>query len=216
MLRANAFLLHHQPDGTLQEYPLLGEQVLLGRAETCDITVIGRLISRQHARIQATAHGYTIEDLGSRNGTLINGQLLAGRHLLHDGDQIELGGMGMLRFVDSDATGTRQQAPARGIWLEQATHDVWVDGHCLSPQVSSVQFALLKHLHEHLDQICSRNEIIAVVWPEAHGGISDEALDALIKRVRARLSEVAQGQRYLGTIRGRGLMLYSPEKSTKR
>ena len=41
-------------------------------------------------------------------------------------------------------------------------------------------------------------------------GVSDEAIDALIKRVRARLAEAPGGQRYLTTLRGRGLMLHSP------
>jgi DNA-binding winged helix-turn-helix (wHTH) protein len=91
-----------------------------------------------------------------------------------------------------------------------ATQDVWVDGQRLSPLLSPAQFSLLKVLVERIDQLCSRSDLVAAVWPDASDGISDEALDALIKRVRARLAEAPNGQRYLMTLRGRGLILHSP------
>ncbi|HYF61654.1 MAG TPA: FHA domain-containing protein [Herpetosiphonaceae bacterium] len=217
MDHAAAFLLiQHAPDA-LQEVRLDGAPIVIGRAETCDITLAGRLISRQHARISRAAGGYLLEDLGSRNGTQVNGRPLEGSHVLQNGDVIECGGSASIRFVDNDATSTRAQAPARGVWLDQDTEDVWVDGSCLAPPVSSVQFALLRFLDAHRDQICTRAAIIAAVWPDVQEeGISDEAIDALVKRVRSRLGEVEQGQRYLATVRGRGLMLQSPAKAGRR
>jgi DNA-binding response OmpR family regulator len=55
---------------------------------------------------------------------------------------------------------------------------------------------------------------VGAVWPTAADGVSDEAIDALIKRVRARLGEIPDGQRYLTTLRGRGLMLRSRASAT--
>lgn len=212
-MTTSAALLIQQPGGALQEVPLQAEQVILGRAPECDVVIEGRLISRRHAAIRREGQGYILEDLGSYNGTAVNGQRLSGPWKLHDGDQIELGGVGRLTFVDSDATSTRPRAPALGVWLDVAAQDVWVDGQRISPQLSSAQFKLLQLLVSRLDQLCSRAEIVAAVWPAAADGVSDEAIDALIKRVRARLAEVPGGQRYLTTLRGRGLILHSPAKA---
>ena len=207
---ASAALLIQQPDGSIQEVPLQAERVLLGRAPECDIVVEGRLISRQHATIRRLGTTYTLEDMGSHNGTTVNGQRVSGVWRLHDGDMIELGGVGRLTFVDSDATSTRPQAPAVGVWLDRAAQDVWVDGWRLTPQLSPAQFNLVAVLAARVDQVCSRAEIVAAIWPDVTDGVSDEAIDALIKRVRARLAEAPGGQRYLTTLRGRGLMLHSP------
>jgi DNA-binding response OmpR family regulator len=206
----SAALLIQQPDGSIQEVPLQTERVVLGRAAECDIVIEGRLISRQHAVIGRTGASYTLEDLGSHNGTSVNGQRVSGPLTLRDGDRIELGGVGRLTFVDGDATSTRPQAPVAGVWLDLAAQDVWVDGQRLSPPLSPAQFNLLQALNRRLDQVCTRAEVVAAVWPDAADGVSDEAIDALIKRVRARLSEAPGGQRYLTTLRGRGLMLHSP------
>jgi DNA-binding response OmpR family regulator len=206
----SAALLIQQPDGSVQELTLQTDRVILGRAIECDVVVEGRLVSRQHAAISRSGTVYTLEDLGSHNGTSVNGQRLGGPWVLRDGDRIELGGVGRLTFVDGDATSTRPQAPAAGVWLDLAAQDVWVDGQRLSPPLSPAQFNLLQALRERIDQVCSRAEIVAAIWPDAADGVSDEAIDALIKRVRARLAEARGGQRYLTTLRGRGLMLHSP------
>jgi DNA-binding response OmpR family regulator len=208
-MTTSAALLIQLPSGAVQEAPLRAERVVLGRAPECDVVLEGRLISRRHAAISRAGQGYVLEDLDSHNGTAVNGRRIAGPWKLHDGDQIELGGVGRLTFVDNDATSTRPRAPALGVWLDMAAQDVWVDGQRLSPQLSPAQFKLLQMLAERIDRLCSRAEIVAAVWPAAADGVSDEAIDALIKRVRARLGEVPAGQRYLTTLRGRGLILHS-------
>ena len=209
-MSTGAALLIQQPDGSIQEVPLRAEHVVLGRAAECDVVVEGRLVSRQHAVIIRTGASYILEDLSSHNGTCVNGQRLSGPLMLRDGDRIELGGVGRMTFVDGDATSTRPQAPVAGVWLDLAAQDVWVDGQRLNPPLSPAQFNLLQALTERLDQVCTRGDIIAAVWPNAADGVSDEAIDALIKRVRARLAEAPGGQRYLTTLSGRGLMLHSP------
>jgi DNA-binding response OmpR family regulator len=206
----SAALLIQQPDGLIREVPLRAERVVLGRAAECDIVVEGRLVSRQHAVIARAGASFILEDLDSHNGTSVNGHHLTGPLILRDGERIELGGVGRLTFVDGDATSTRPQAPAAGVWLDLAAQDVWVDGQRLNPPLSPAQFNLLQALLERQDQVCTRNDIIAAVWPDAADGVSDEAIDALIKRVRARLAEAPGGQRYLTPLRGRALMLHSP------
>jgi DNA-binding response OmpR family regulator len=208
-MTTNATLLIQQADGLMQELPLEAERIILGRAEGCDIILPGQLISRQHASISRIGQHYVLEDLNSHNGTTINGQRLTGPWHLHDGDCIELGGLRRLFFVDGDATSTRPQAPATGIWLDEAAQDVWVDGQRLCPRLSPAQFSLLQLLVARSGRVCSRSEIVAAVWPNTADGISEDAVDGLIKRVRARLSEAPHGDRYVHNVRGRGLILHS-------
>jgi DNA-binding response OmpR family regulator len=206
-MTTNAMLLIQQSDGSMREVPLEAERIVLGRAEECDVLLSGKLISRQHACIKRTEHSYTLEDLGSHNGTTVNGQRLLGPRALHDGDCIELGGIRRLFFVDGDATSTRPQPPVTGVWLDEAAQDVWVDGQRLSPQLSPAQFCLLQLLVANTGRLCTRDEIVAAVWPNDANGVSDDAVDGLIKRVRARLNEVPDGGRHLHNVRGRGLIL---------
>lgn len=119
-----AVLLLQRVDGSMREMPLSGERTVLGRSSECDIVLDGRLISRQHACITRAGQVYTLEDLGSRNGTSVNGQMINGSWTLHDGDCIELGGVGKLFFSDTDATNTRPMPSAIGVWLDPATQEV--------------------------------------------------------------------------------------------
>jgi hypothetical protein len=65
---------------------------LVGRdATACRICIFDGLISRKHARIQCDGDQATIEDLGSRNGTRLNGVPIARPHVLRDGDRIGIG-----------------------------------------------------------------------------------------------------------------------------
>lgn len=65
-------------------------ETVIGRQDDCDIVLDSPAVSRQHARITNENGRYFLEDLNSRNGTLLNGQTVAQRTLLKEGDQIEV------------------------------------------------------------------------------------------------------------------------------
>jgi len=207
-----AVLLIYQPDGTVQDFSLNPEQITLGRSHDCDIVIEGKLISRRHATITRSGQGYVLTDLNSQNGTTINGIRLSAPEQLHDGDHIALGGMGKLVFSDSESTSSFWLPSTMGIWLDLEKQDVWINGRCLNPKLSPAQYKLLEVLNNKKDNICSRAEIIAAIWPDISEGVSDEAVDALIKRVRARRDELQNGSHFLVTFRSRGLMLKSVGK----
>ena len=71
-------------------YPLRGS-TLIGRENYCDISLDERSISRRHVRIDREDDGYTLVDLGSRNGTFVNGRRLEGQTELRPADRIQLG-----------------------------------------------------------------------------------------------------------------------------
>jgi hypothetical protein len=66
----------------------VAESLLVGRASECDITLPSSQVSRHHARLSVTEEALQIEDLGSANGTLVNGQVLAQAQTLRDGDEL--------------------------------------------------------------------------------------------------------------------------------
>jgi hypothetical protein len=63
----------------------------VGRMADCWLTLEDDLASRYHARFHVQADGLDLEDLGSRNGTYVNGDPLKGRITLHHGDKIRIG-----------------------------------------------------------------------------------------------------------------------------
>lgn len=84
---------------------------LVGRdATTCRITIFDTLISRRHARIHCDGEAATVEDLGSRNGTRLNGVPISGPHGVRDGDRIGIGSYELVVGV-VDAKGAEWDSP---------------------------------------------------------------------------------------------------------
>ncbi|MBP6629281.1 MAG: GGDEF domain-containing protein [Kofleriaceae bacterium] len=79
------------------------QPALLGRGKRCDVKLDDDGISRSHARIRHDGGALVVEDLGSRNGTQVNGARVDGPTPLRDGDKIQLGRTTILRFTYHDA-----------------------------------------------------------------------------------------------------------------
>jgi len=74
-------------------HPLDGDLVTIGRQASCTIVIADNNISRVHARFRAGDDGWTIEDLGSTNGTKVDGVLITEPTLLNHGQFIALGSL---------------------------------------------------------------------------------------------------------------------------
>ena len=68
-------------------------QLLIGRAEQCDVRPLSEEVSRRHCAVTVGPADVWIEDLGSRNGTFVNGTRIAERTKLADGDLIRVGSL---------------------------------------------------------------------------------------------------------------------------
>ena len=75
----------------IREIPLTGDQFLIGRGSDCDLRLHVSEISRHHCLLQIQGGEVTIGDLGSSNGTYVNGTRVLSRIALHTGDEIRLG-----------------------------------------------------------------------------------------------------------------------------
>jgi sigma-B regulation protein RsbU (phosphoserine phosphatase) len=84
-----------------ERIPLRTGRVVIGRHPGCDIVIDTSAVSRQHAAIAIEDGQATVEDLRSRNGTLLNGRPLASPHRLVDGDQVQICEQ-VLVFVSAD------------------------------------------------------------------------------------------------------------------
>lgn len=73
-----------------QEIPLGKPRISVGRRPSNDVVIDHLTVSGQHAAIDTTLNGVFVIDLGSTNGTIVNGQPVK-KHLLQDGDVIEIG-----------------------------------------------------------------------------------------------------------------------------
>ena len=94
MMLLSAAILTSDAAAARNEYPL-GPLNEIGRAEENQIQIASSNLSRKHAVIRAVPGGFSITDLGSQNGTFVNGDRITERRLA-DGDTIELGSV---RFV---------------------------------------------------------------------------------------------------------------------
>ena len=89
------------------------EKYVIGRDDNCDLRPRSDMVSRRHCLLSVSESQITIEDLGSRNGTYLNGQLLDAPTGLQSGDHIKIG---PLEFeVDMDLAGRQKQPQVKDI-----------------------------------------------------------------------------------------------------
>lgn len=76
---------------------------VIGRAPECDLRIDDASISRRHAQLMRAGERFRIEDLGSSNGTFVNGKPISGPTVLSEGDKISFGKLTLARFSLNDA-----------------------------------------------------------------------------------------------------------------
>jgi two-component system, cell cycle response regulator len=86
--------------GTLHKLPM--SDAIIGRGQRAEVRLIDDGVSRAHAKIRSDGTRLVIEDLGSRNGTFVNGKRLDRSVTLFDGDKIQIGRTTVLRFSYHD------------------------------------------------------------------------------------------------------------------
>jgi len=131
-----------------REFKLV-EDCVLGRSPACQVYIGDLTISREHARLRSTPEGWTVEDLGSGNGTFVN-DLRITRSLLRRGDEIRISNC-VLRFM------TEQEEEQKPRWVNMVTV---LAGHepGLVHTVTQAQLPMPR-LHEDPSQASLRDDL---------------------------------------------------------
>jgi DNA-binding response OmpR family regulator len=195
---------------TGQHWPLQNPITTIGRWEDNDVVIPDRWISRHHAQIRREGTRYVVDDLDSKNGLFVNGQRVSTGAPLDNDDRIQLSPRFQLCFVDAEATAPLIQGQG-DVLIDKDGCRVWVKGQELDPPLSSAQFALLQFLLRTPGRVHSRDTLRSVAWPDQDpSGISDEAINSLIRRLRNRLTEIDPLHRYIYAVRGHGFKFQQP------
>jgi sigma-B regulation protein RsbU (phosphoserine phosphatase) len=124
-----AYHLHLQSGPNAGErYPLTKERTVIGRHPSCDVMIAESAVSRQHAAVvidTATDDGaMVVEDLGSRNGTLLNGRAITAPEPLRVGDEISVGGQCLVLIREGGAAASADTDATMFVDLDEAPYVV--------------------------------------------------------------------------------------------
>lgn len=198
---------------------MIRDVTIIGRDPSCTIVIPDRQVSRFHARLAIESNGIVLEDLGSKNGLFINDKQITEPLVLQDGELFSVALVQQFVFLNSDATlpleplSIQRKDRWGKVYMEIRSRRVWVGEKEIDPPLSVPQFRLLQILYNHPGQVVSREELEVAVWgDEGAVGISEQALDALIRRLRERINMLDPVNQYLVTVRGHGVRFDNPSK----
>jgi pSer/pThr/pTyr-binding forkhead associated (FHA) protein len=77
-------------DGSTKNFPILSSETVIGRREDSDVCIPLMVVSKRHCQLSIEQNKLNVRDLGSRNGTFINGRQIE-ESALNPGDQIQIG-----------------------------------------------------------------------------------------------------------------------------
>ncbi|QDT99084.1 SpoIIE family protein phosphatase [Gimesia aquarii] len=95
--------------GQAVSYSLSGEQTVLGRHPECQIQLDSNMVSRRHAQVIGEGDQFFVEDLGSGNGTFVNGKKIEGRTQLEHEDRLKVGPI-LFRFETDQVNESKQSS----------------------------------------------------------------------------------------------------------
>lgn len=190
----------------------INHSIKIGRDPSCGIVINNRQVSRFHAEIQSkNEKEVMLIDLESKNGTFLNGDPISREVLLKDGDEIKIALIQEFIFVNSDATLPIDQIietsafSNKKLFIDVKARRIWLGENEIKPTLSVSQYSLLYLLYQNEGKVISREEIVNTVWGEAVSiGVTEQAIDALVRRLRSRLNKYDQNHEYIQTVRGVG------------
>jgi DNA-binding winged helix-turn-helix (wHTH) protein len=194
------------------------DAMIIGRDPTCEVVIPDRQVSRFHVRLDVNEDVVTVEDLGSKNGTFINNIQVSNPTFLKDGDELSIAYIQQFVFLSSDSTlpldskmlqhGHRKNR----LFVDPKSRRVWINEKEVLPPLSVPQFRMLQILYNQPGTVVTRQELVLTIWGDREAvGISEQALDALVRRLRERLASADPNHEYVITVRGHGVRLENPE-----
>lgn len=189
-------------DTAERRFPLTSPITTLGRSTDCDVYIPDKRASRRHAEIRWEGETSTLHDLGSTNGTFLNGHRINRPEVLRDGDEITIGSANFT-FRDPEATVRVSELPL--LVMDEATGEIWANRTLIA--LSAKEQALFDLLRRNAGRVCSKQEIAQAVWPEYRAEVYDYQIESLVKRLREKLEPDPRRPALIITVRGRGYKL---------
>jgi predicted component of type VI protein secretion system len=124
MMNVSLIVVQGKPEG--KKIPLAGPVFRIGRAETCHLRPSSVEVSREHAELLISEAGVSIRDLGSRNGTLLNGRALSEVTPVKNGDLVVVGNLTFavsIQGAPALAAAPVKPAAATAASLDDVSHD---------------------------------------------------------------------------------------------
>jgi hypothetical protein len=185
------------------EHHLTTTSMILGRAVECDIVIANKSVSREHTRLRKDGRRWYVDDLGSTNGTYLNGERIISSLVMMDGDSLKVGD---IAFIFHDPDTTTRENPIPDLEVDTAAGVVRVNRRAVN--LSPKEYMLIAYLYERKGQVCSKDDIGRAVWPEYEaGGIFDYQIENLVRRLRTRVELDPASPQILLTVRGQGYKL---------
>lgn len=187
--------------------PLDREVITVGRDPSCTIRLDSAYVSRQHARIELEQDNPRLVDLGSRNGSLLNGTRVEGSAPLTAGDVITIADATIECLAEAAMDGITRTfvppkreppAPSDLLRVDAQAFEVWVGDKQLERRLSAQEFELLKTLYEHRDRVCTRQELGDAIW--GAGNWDPNMLHRLVHRLKEKVEPNPEKPRYVLTI----------------
>ena len=177
-----------------------GDSVVIGRSDKADIALDDHSVSRRHARFFRAGAGWRVEDLGSRNGTLLNGRVLSGAEDVRPGDAVRIGDT-MVRVRSAAQEGplasaasavTDAQADSAYFSVLRPASELMQAGDADAKAASRLQ--LLNEVHRALARPISRDELLQMILDRAFAVLQPEQAAIFLKGADGELYQAAARQ----------------------
>ncbi len=163
------------PNAPASRRPLAGQNLVVGRAKDAQIFLDSRTISRRHAEFSCDPFGrWWVRDLGSHNGTLVNGNRVT-EHLLKPGDQVQVGEFSLsLASLDESKPALQPESGTKVFMQDGESGRVASLGDFESPRLAAMHLSILSEFGQQLlllDDPAHRMAALCklMVRPEFHG-----------------------------------------------
>jgi hypothetical protein len=193
-----------EPSGVERWIDLERGTITIGRNPACNLQLDSPYISRQHARIDVRDAGPVLVDLGSRNGSRVNGLAASGPTRLSAGDVITVGDV-TITCLAEPALATRTLVPGVVkpikpdlLRVDAHAHEVWIGDRRLQRRLSAQEFLLLQYLYARRDRVCTRQELGDAIWGEHNW--DQNMLHRLAHRLKTKLEPDRRQPRYVQTL----------------
>ncbi len=125
-MKVQLVVVRGKPEGKV--IPLVGPSFKIGRGETCHLRPSSELVSREHAEFTITGDVIQVRDMGSRNGTLVNGKALTSESVqLKDRDLVQVGPLTFAVSIQGVAAATAKPSAPLAVGVTGSPEDISTD-----------------------------------------------------------------------------------------